>query len=115
MERSIIYSENEGGRGRGLRLFQKDFEVGSYVYVLSGSLRPCSSPSPLECVVGRKAVHLPQLLGFHWSSELSTFASPCSEGSFTDLEGPGHSVDPRKDSNSFVDRYFSTAVQYLGS
>ena len=41
-------------------------------------------------------------------------ASACSEGGSADLEGPGHSVDPRKDSNSFVDRYFSTAVWYLG-
>lgn len=107
----MILSEKEGGSGRELMLFQKGFKV----YILSGSLRPCSSPLPLECVVGRKAVHLLQLLGFHWSWELSALASPCSEGSFTDLEGPGHSVDPRKDSNSFVDRYFSTAVQYLGS
>lgn len=41
-------------------------------------------------------------------------ASAYAEGGSADLDGPGHSVDPRKDSNSFVDRYFSTAVWYLG-
>lgn len=52
--------------------------------------------------------------GFTGLANFLLVASSCSEGGSADLEGPGHSVDPRKDSNSFVDRYFSTAVWYLG-
>lgn len=52
--------------------------------------------------------------GFTGLVSFRLIASACSEGGSADLEGSGHSVDPRKDSNSFVDRYFSTAVWYLG-
>lgn len=52
--------------------------------------------------------------GFTGLASFLLVTSPCSEGGSADLEDPGHSVDPRKDSNSFVDRYFSTAVWYLG-
>lgn len=52
--------------------------------------------------------------GFTGLAGFLLVASACCERGSADLEGPEHSVDPRKDSNSFVDRYFSTAVWYLG-
>ena len=72
-------------------------------------------PFPLEfAAVGESPPPASVTWGFTAFASFLPVASPCSKGSSADLEGPGHSVDPRKDSNSFVDRYFSTAVWYLG-